>query len=104
MNARRALEFRAAADDLRPTALRRRFRVAEAVLVRRDQQLDAVAAYLLERETMERDAFLAVMEGRDPEEERAEASPEIPAEAEAPAGESAEVPAEKSAGEAEENP
>ena len=80
------------------------FRRCEVLLTEHREQLEAVAAYLLERETMERDAFLAVMEGRDPEGERAEASPEIPAEAEAPAGETVGVSAEESAGEAEENP
>ena len=44
------------------------YRRCEEILQERRSQLDAVAAYLLEHETMEREAFLAVMEGRSNEE------------------------------------
>ena len=62
----------------------------ETILTQRRAALDAVARYLLEHETMEREAFLAVVEGRSPEEP--DATETAPAEAEpaqeqtAPAG------------------
>ena len=59
------------------------FRRCETLLGENREKLDAVAAYLLEHETMERDAFLAIMEGRAAVEEPAE--PEPPAEPAAPA-------------------
>jgi len=55
------------------------FRRCELLLTENRDKLDAVAAYLLEHETMERDAFLTVMEGQPSGE-----TPEIPA-GEAPA-------------------
>ena len=40
----------------------RAYQRCEAILTERREQLDAVAAYLLDHETMGRDAFLAVVE------------------------------------------
>ena len=57
----------------------------ETILTQRRAALDAVAQYLLEHETMEREAFLSVVEGRSPEEPdvtEAEPSKAAPAEAE----------------------
>ena len=45
----------------------------EALLAENRAALDAVAAYLLEHETMEREMFLAVLDGKEPAEETTEA-------------------------------
>lgn len=47
-------------------------RRCEDILTEKRAILDAVAAYLLEHETMERDAFLEVYGGKPPAEEQAE--------------------------------
>jgi cell division protease FtsH len=59
---------------------------ARRILTENDKQLEALAKYLLEHETIEAHEFVAIMEGRDPTAVRTRPAPEAARPPEGPAG------------------